>query len=157
MQLDRLDVGFSVLMLLAGMWVMAQAAGYGVFGAYVTGPGFFPFAAGALMTGATAVTLYGQIRRRKSIEATLSLPEIIPVAAIIALTAIFLVLVERIGILVLTPFYLASVSYFIERPQSVRQHLTVWLTAVVFTTLAYLLFGYTLRVPLPYGLFQQAY
>lgn len=152
MSIHRLDTIFATLLLIFGVWIMWQAVGYGVVGPDITDAGFFPLLAGGLLTVCAAGTLVRQ-RREEASDAVLTLGEFAPVAGCVVATAIYLLLVETLGMVFLTPFYVFAVSCLIEWPRSRSALLTVVAVALGFTLFAYLLFGYLLRVPLPRGPF----
>lgn len=150
MSIQRLDTVFAALLLMFGVWIMWQAVGYGVLGPDITDAGFFPLLAGGLLTISAAGTLVRQ-RREEASDAILTLAEFAPVAGCVIATAIYLLLVETLGMVFLTPFYVCAVSCLIEWPRTRSALLLVIAVALGFTLFAYLLFGYLLRVPLPHG------
>ncbi|HEX2552260.1 MAG TPA: tripartite tricarboxylate transporter TctB family protein [Microvirga sp.] len=147
---SRSEVAFSLGLLVLGVWIVAQALAYGVFGPNITGAGFFPLIAGALLALSSAGTLVRQVRGRTE-SGRLEAAETLRIGGVVALTALFLVLVERVGLVLLTPFYVAVVAYLIEWPTTLRGHATVWATAIGFAIVAYLVFDLGLNVPLPDG------
>jgi hypothetical protein len=76
---------------------------------------------------------------------------LLPIGGIIVATALFLLLAEAVGMVLLTPLYVAAVAYLIEMPKTPRGHVIVWSVAVAFAVFAYLLFDYGLNVPIPHG------
>jgi hypothetical protein len=151
MKISRLEVGFGLFLLILGVWIVARAVSYGVLGENVTGAGFFPFISGCLLT-VSAVGILARLLRKGDIEQeTVPLSELLRIGGIIAATAVFLLLAETVGMVLLTPFYVAAVSYLIEVPRSPRGHALVWSAAVAFTVFAYLLFDYGLNIPIPHG------
>lgn len=155
MRLCRLEAGFAAVLLLLGLWIVQQALAYGVFGPNITGAGFFPFLAGCLLAASAGRLLIGHVRRGRGLEGTLDGRQVLPVAGVVVAAVTFLLVVEIVGMVLLTPFYVATVSYFIERPRTRRGHVIVWATAIGFTVAAYVLFDYLLNVPLPRGPFER--
>lgn len=151
MKLARLELGFGLFLLILGAWIIARAVSYGVLGENVTGAGFFPFISGCLLTVSAVGILARLLRKDDGEQDTVPFSELLRIGGIIAATAVFLLLVERIGMVLLTPFYVAAVSYLIEVPRSPRGHVLVWSVATAFAVFAYLLFDYGLNIPIPHG------
>jgi putative tricarboxylic transport membrane protein len=151
MKLYRLEVGFGLVLLIAGAWVVAQAISYGVLGDNITGAGFFPFISGGLLSVSALGILSRELRGRDQSSETIPLAELLPIGGIILATALFLLLAETVGMILLTPLYVAAVAYLIEVPKTTRGHIIVWSVAVAFAVFAYLLFDYGLNVPIPHG------
>ncbi|WP_418025410.1 tripartite tricarboxylate transporter TctB family protein (plasmid) [Paracoccus sp. TD-10] len=152
MKLDKLDLCFAVLIGVLGLFIVATAFGrYGVLSSEITGPGFFPLLSGLLILGGLIGVLADR-RRGARLEGSLTRTEVMPVLAISIATVIFLLLMERIGMLVLTPFYIFAVACVIKPPRSARTAIGHVVTAAGFTLFAWVLFDVTLGVPLPEGL-----
>jgi len=152
MKLNRLEVGFGLFLLILGSWIVAQAVSYGVLGDNITGAGFFPFISGGLLTISAIGILVRQMREGSDETEMVPFSELGPIGGIIAATAVFLLLAETVGMVLLTPFYVAAVAYLIEVPRTPRGHAIVWSVAVAFAVFAYLLFDYGLGVPIPHGI-----
>lgn len=153
MKLIHLETGFGLFLLVLGAWIVAQAVSYGVFGNNVTGAGFFPFISGCLLTVSAIGILVRQRHERSGEPELVPLSELRPIGGIVAATALFLLLAETLGMVLLTPFYVAAVSYLIEVPRDARGHAIVWSVAAAFAVFAYLLFDYGLNIPIPHGVF----
>jgi hypothetical protein len=151
MKLARLEVGFGLFLLILGAWIIARAVSYGVLGENVTGAGFFPFISGCLLAISAVGILARLLRNPDGEQAAIPVSELLRIGGIVAATAVFLLLVERIGMILLTPFYVAAVSYLIEMPRRPRGHALVWSVAMAFAVFAYLLFDYGLNIPIPHG------
>jgi hypothetical protein len=151
MKLNRLEIGFGLFLLILGAWIVAQAISYGVVGDNITGAGFFPFISGGLLTVSAIGILARQVRERSGVSEVIPLAELLPIGGIIVATAVFLLLAETVGMVLLTPFYVAAVAYLIEVPKNPCGHTVVWSVAVAFAIFAYLLFDYGLNVPIPHG------
>jgi hypothetical protein len=151
MKLVRLEVGFGILLLALGAWILAQAISYGVLGDNVTGAGFFPLMSGGLLTVSAIGVLIRHMREGGDESETIPLSELLPIGGIVGATAAYLLLAETVGMILLTPFYIAAVAYLIEMPKTVRGHAIVWSVALGFAVFAYLLFDYGLNIPIPHG------
>jgi hypothetical protein len=151
---SRSEVAFSLGLLALGVWIIAQALAYGIFGPNITGAGFFPLIAGLVLAAGSGGTLVRHLRGQSEGEG-LKTPEVMRIGGVVALTAVFLVLAEPVGIVLLTPIYIASISYLIEQPKTLRGHLTVWIAAIGFAAAAYFLFDVGLQVPLPHGFLER--
>jgi putative tricarboxylic transport membrane protein len=151
MKLNQLDAGFGLLLLILGVWIVAQALSYGVLGSNVTGAGFFPFIAGCLLTISATGILATRKNEKRDADGSIPTSEWLPIGGIILVTVAFLLLAETVGMVLLTPFYVAAISYLIEFPKSFRGHVIVWVVGFGFALFGYLLFDYGLNVPIPHG------
>ena len=152
MPLRHAEFGFAAAMFAFGLFILAQSVRYGIFGPTVTGAGFFPALSGLLMLGASAAILRGHLTGRRGGEEAIVLRPLWPVLAIVGLTVLFLLVVERVGMLLLTPFYVGAVAAVIDPPRRPRAWLRVGLVAGGFTLFAWALFRHGLNIPLPRGL-----
>lgn len=152
MTIKRLDVCFASLLLMMGLWIIAQAIGYGITGPNVAEPGFFPLIAGILLAGSALGTIVKLVRSREGSEAP-DFSGAAPILGSIGTMLVYLLLLDTFGMVVLSPFFIFAIGWFIERPKTLRQGLGMAIVSLGFTVFAYLLFSHLLRVPLPRGLF----
>lgn len=150
--IKRLDVCFASLLLMVGLWIIAQAIGYGITGPNIAEPGFFPLIAGILLAGSALGTIIKLVRTAEGNEAP-DFSGAMPVLGSICTMLVYLLLLDTLGMVLLSPFFIFAIGWFIERPKNIRQGLGMVAVALGFTAFAYVLFGHLLRVPLPRGIF----
>ncbi|ODT81514.1 MAG: hypothetical protein ABS76_11790 [Pelagibacterium sp. SCN 64-44] len=147
-----METCFAALLLMFGLGVIAQAMIYGITGPNIAEPGFFPFLAGLLLSVSAGVVLF-KLRRDRSEAQAIDFSGGLPVIGSIGVMAVYIALIGTFGMVVLAPFFIFAIAWFIERPTTRRQVLNMVLVALGFTGFAYFLFSYLLRVPLPRGIF----
>jgi hypothetical protein len=148
MSIYRLETYFATLLLALGLWIVWTAIGYGVLGPNITDAGFFPFFAGLMLAVSAAGALLQQSREQNEGD-VLGLDELLPVAGSVLATALFLLSVEAVGMVLLTPVYVFAVSCLIETPKTRRNAAVLAAVSVGFAVFGYVLFEYLLHVPLP--------
>jgi len=138
---------------LAAILLVAGGYSYGAFAdlSYLSsagrlGPGFFPRIIGVSLMALCAYSLYADVRRGRAAEA-LS-PFWRTVAAVAALSAAFVVLLDLIGGLLAMIAFMAAALAFLNR----GRHLQNALLALVLPVGFYLLFKVWLNAAMPRGL-----
>lgn len=152
MKLRQLDLAVAGGLCVLGLFILVQAYLYGISGPTVTGPGFFPLLSGLLVFVSAGGVLFRQLRGEGVAEDSLPFRDVAPVAAIVVATAVFLLLVEQVGMLMLTPVYVFAVASAITPPRKLRDVAVHAAVAIGFTVFAWALFDQLLNVPLPRGL-----
>jgi uncharacterized RDD family membrane protein YckC len=154
MKISTLDRAFAFTMVPFSLYMIVQSMHYGVFGANVTGSGFFPFISGVMILLSSAAILANGKARAKFGEEAVGLGQLKPLIGISAATAIFVALADAVGMIPLTLVYIPAVAYCIEWPARRTGHILIWSVAVVATTLFYLLFDQALHIPMPWGIWE---
>ena len=162
MQLFTMEKLFTSLFAAFAAFVIWQSYSYGIFSSTITGPGFFPAIAGAIMLASAGVSL---VSKKKTKAAAVAEPsssdaaasgnrvELFRVGLLVGLTALFIVAAPYLGMIVLTPFYVFA-CFLSLTPDFRLARLGIGvLTALVFTLLAWAIFDKALGVPMPHGLF----
>lgn len=153
---------FTSLFAVFAVFVVWQSWRYEIFSSTITGSGFFPAIAGALMLVSTGASLFSQKKTAKSGHDTegagnATEPEIrvemLRVVLLVGLTALFIVAAPIVGMVALTPFYVFA-CFLSLTPDFRPVRLAIGVaTAITFTVLAWAIFDRALGVPMPRGLF----
>lgn len=163
MQVFTAEKLFTSLFVAFAAFVVWQSHSFGIFSSTITGPGFFPAIAGAIMLASAGISLVSKKRAGKgdavddpqSGDAAESgnRVELFRVTLLVCLTALFIVLAPYVGMIALTPFYVFA-CFLVLTPdfQPTRLGIGV-LTAIFFTLLAWAIFDRALGVPMPRGPF----
>lgn len=162
MQVSTMEKLFTSLFAAFAAFVIWQSYGYGLFSSTITGPGFFPAIAGAIMLASAGVSL---VSKKKTKAAAVTEPpsddaagpgtrvELFRVGLLVGLTALFIVAAPYVGMIVLTPFYVFA-CFLSLTPEFRLARLGVGvLTALFFTLLAWAVFDKALGIPMPRGIF----
>lgn len=154
---------FTSLFAAFAVFVIWQSYRYGIFSSTITGPGFFPAIAGAIMLVSVGTSLVSRARTgegRASDDPHADSPvergsrvELFRAAPLVGFTALFIVLAPYLGMVALTPFYVFA-CFLALTPDFRPARLGIGvLTAIFFTLLAWAVFDRALGVPMPRGLF----
>jgi hypothetical protein len=157
MQIARLDLAFSALILGVGIWVLVQAADYGITSDTGPGSGTFPLVAGALISVFSAITLVRALRKRgaqaEADDERINVAEIARIMAILALIWLYIVALEWLGAFLPLPVLMIAISLVIHWRTDPRWLATLVGIAVSFSVACYFIFKVFLRVLLPEGPF----
>lgn len=154
---------FTSLFAAFAVFVVWQSWRYGIFSSTITGPGFFPAIAGGLMLLSAGASLFGKKKAAESktvaeeeaegADAPGIRIEILRVALLVGLTALFILAAPVVGMVALTPFYVFA-CFLSLTPDFRPTRLAIGAaTAIAFTLLAWAIFDRALGVPMPRGLF----
>jgi hypothetical protein len=154
---------FTALFVAFAGFVVWQSYRYGIFSSTITGPGFFPAIAGAIMLASAGTSLVSKARNGKGKASndqhvgdaaeSGNRVELFRVALLVGFTALFIVLAPYVGMIVLTPFYVFA-CFLALTPDFRPRRLGIGvLTAILFTLLAWIVFDRALGVPMPRGPF----
>ena len=149
------DAVFGAILLVLGLAVLAIVQGYPKIPGQNVGPALFP---GLIAVGLLICSLILIVEGVKS-RATApwvqllpwvrSRPHVIAFFAVIASVALYIVLVDRVGFLILSPLLLFALFVaFRTRP------LPAAIVAVIVSVAIWYAFYKLLRVPLPWGVLQ---
>lgn len=152
LQVRRLDIYVSVILVFFGAWIVYQGVGYGLAEGGVPGGGFFPFWVGLGLIVCASVNAYRAFHRDGATLAGLGLEnipysEIGKVLGASALMAAFIVLAFAIG---MTPaiFLLMLAIGAVFGPRNFRFYAVLTAIAVAMTVILYFTFANLLGVPL---------
>lgn len=154
---------FTSLFAAFAVFVIWQSYRYGIFSSTITGPGFFPAIAGAIMLVSVGTSLFSKKRTsegKASDDPEAGTPvepasrvELFRAGLLVGFTALFIVFAPYVGMIALTPFYVfACFLALVPDFRPARLGIGVF-TAIFFTVLAWAVFDWALGVPMPRGLF----
>jgi hypothetical protein len=153
---------FTLLFAAFGGYVLWQSYIYGFLSSTITGPGFFPGIAGLIILLSAGLTLYPKrkVAPEKPVAEKIDLGtaasgrkvEVVRVALIVLLTAIFILACPYTGMVALTPFYLFACFLVLTPDYSLKRLMYGGLTSALFTLVAYSIFVSALGVPVPRGM-----
>ncbi|WP_165867689.1 tripartite tricarboxylate transporter TctB family protein [Mesorhizobium sp. DCY119] len=154
---------FTSLFAAFAVFLLWRSYDYGILSSTITGPGFFPAIAGALILVSTGTSLFSKVKGGESkildedgagnADGPGTRVEVFRVAVLIGFTALFIILAPYVGMIALTPFYVFA-CFLALAPDFRLARLGVGAgTAITFTLLAWAIFDKALGVPMPRGFF----
>ncbi|WP_025372454.1 tripartite tricarboxylate transporter TctB family protein [Advenella mimigardefordensis] len=153
MKLKYLELIFAVMVFVLGLYVLSTSISYGLTAETGMGTGFFPFISGLIFTISAAGIILRQLRNTCVPDGKIGSSEVQTVLLMVVATAIFLLIVEIVGFLILTPFYIFSMASIIKRPTQMKTLMSHFFVAGGFTLFAYGIFVVLLETPIPGGWF----
>lgn len=155
MQVARLDIAFSIVTLVFGVWILSHALSYGISSDIGPGSGTFPMIAGLFVTLFSAATLVRAVRGRKldpdALQDRVSLAEVARIAGILAMIALYVGLFQLLGAFLSLPLLMIGISLVVEWRIDFRWLAKLTAISVAFTVACYFIFAEFLRVLLPTG------
>ena len=149
--IDRL---FAAFLLLFGAFVTWKALDYGYLRANGRpGPGFFPFWVGLGLMGLSAANLVRSLRGTEILDSTFERKEMLQGLGIVAVIAIYIVLVPVTGILLGIGLVVPATAFIIRPSLAPGFVARLIVIATVLPLVCYYVFGVYLQVPLTVGVF----
>jgi len=153
MSLKLADEIFAALLLLVGIVVIVMSWNYGLMHEGTPGTGFFPFFAGLVIAGGSAVTLARSLVGRVPLDGRIGRSEVVINAGLVAAFIVFLLAAPWLGFTPAAVPMTFAVGW-VSRDQHGRAFLAkLALTAVLVVAGCHIVFGTLLGAPLPAGVF----
>lgn len=146
LQVRKLDIGVSALLVALGVYVAWQGGAYGYLEAGVPAAGFFPLCIGVGLAGFAAVNLVNALRRAE-VFSVIEAPELTRVAFCSLAMVAFVWLGGVIG-MIASAFLLMFAIGAIFGPRTLGFYARLAIISAGMTAVLYFIFGIMLAVPL---------
>jgi hypothetical protein len=148
-----LELAIAAFLFVLGMAIMVGALGLGVWSPIGPASGSFPMAGGLLLTGLSAVNFVRALRLEVG-PGKLRGRDALSIAGVVAAIAVYLGVVDFLGMFLPLPFLLVLLSLCVTWRTDPKWLLSMFAGAVVFSIGCYFVFKVFLRMliaPGPFG------
>ena len=148
-----LDLAMATFLFFLGIGIMLGAAGLGVWSPIGPTSGSFPMAGGVLLSVLSVVNFVRALRQIEVVSGSLRGRDALSIAGVVVVIAVYLGLVDSLGMFLTLPFFLVLMSLCVTWRTDAKYLLSLFAGSVVFSVGCYFVFKVFLRMLIPPGPF----
>ena len=148
-----LDLAMATFLFFLGIGIMLGAAGLGVWSPIGPTSGSFPMAGGILLSILSVVNFVRALRQIEVVSGSLRGRDAVSIAGVVLVVAVYLGLVDSLGMFLTLPFFLVLLSLCVTWRTDAKYLLSLFAGSVVFSIGCYFVFKEFLRMLIPPGPF----
>ena len=148
-----LDLTMAAFLFFLGIGIVLGAVGLGVWSPIGPTAGSFPMAGGLLLSVLSVVNFVRALRRIEVVSGTLRSRDALSIAGVVVVVAVYLALVDSLGMFLTLPFFLVLMSLCVTWRTDAKYLLSMFAGSIVFSIACYYVFKVFLRMLIPPGPF----
>jgi len=148
-----LDLAMATFLFFLGIGIVLGATELGVWSPIGPTAGSFPMAGGLLLSILSIVNFVRALRRIEVVSGMLRGRDALSIAGVVVVIAVYLALVDSLGMFLTLPFFLVLMSLCVTWRTDVKYLASMFAGSIVFTIGCYYVFKVFLRMLIPPGPF----
>ena len=148
-----LDLTMAAFLFFLGIGIIVGATGLEVWSPIGPTSGSFPMAGGLLLSVLSVVNFVRALRQIEVVRGNLRGRDALSIAGVVVVVAVYLALVDSLGMFLTLPFFLVLLSLCVTWRTDAKYLLSLFAGSVVFSIGCYFIFKVSLRMLIPPGPF----